>query len=146
MEASGEAEVQPARGAVLGLFLGMNGWVLGLALAALLAGEPQLVLSHALPGALVSSALAWGLLRAWNAVLRRRPAQARRVLLGGLCLALGILLLYLRVFIEPVLVPGGPLDAVLSATASTRRVPLALAWAALAAGVLVLVSVGRRRA
>lgn len=146
MDATGEVEVQPTRGPVLGLFLGMNGWVLGLAVAALVAREPRLLLTHALPGALVSSALAFGLLLAWRTALRQRPERTQRVLVGGLLIALGLLLHYLRVFIEPLLVPGGALDAVLASTGSLRRAPPFAAWTALAAGALVLVSAGRRRA
>jgi uncharacterized membrane protein len=124
----------------------MNGWVLGLAVAALAAREPRLLLTQVLPGALVSSLLALGVLLAWRAALRRRPERAQRVLVGGLLIALGLLLHYLRVFIEPLLVPGGALDAVLASTGSLRRMPPFVAWVALAAGVLVLGSAGRRRA
>ena len=145
MDATNAAQVQPTRGPVLGLFLGMNGWVLGLALAALVAGEPRLLLTHVLPGALVSSALALGLFLAWRASLRRRPERAQRVLVGGLLIALGLLLHYLRLFIEPLLVPGGALDPVLTSTGSLRHVPPFVAWCALAAGALVLVSSARRR-
>ena len=146
MDVSVTARARSGNGPALGLFLGMNGWVLGLALAALVAREPRLLLTHVLPGAFVSSALALGLLLTWRAVLRYRPERAPRVLVGGLLLALGLLLHYLRVFIEPLLVPGGALDPVLTSTGSLRHVPSFVAWGALVAGALVLASSGRRRA
>jgi len=134
-----------SRGAVLGLVLGVNGWVLGFALAVLAAGRPRLLVTHALPGALVSSTLALLLLAAVARARRRRPEAAGRVQLGGLLLVLGLLLAYVARWIEPVLAGDPGLARVLDSTASVRHVSLPLAGASLVAGVLVLASTLRRR-
>jgi hypothetical protein len=134
------------RGAWVGTLVGVCGWALGLAVAALVAGRPEVVWQVALPGALVSLALGLLLLVAWSAVLAQLGRQApatRLVLAGGLLSVLGVLLLLIHVWVEPVL-REPEFERVLAATGSVRGVSMVLACLLLAAGVVLLALAARR--
>ena len=143
MELDAPARPLP-RGAALGLLFGANGWAFGLALAALAAGRPGVLLTHVVPGVLVTTVLALTLLAATNRARRASLRKGQRVLVGGLLVVVGLLLLGTTWFLEPLL-REEDFDGVLTATGSVRHISPLFAGTALIAGLLVLGSVALRR-
>lgn len=132
------------RGAVFGLLFGASGWALGLAPAALAAGRAEVLLTHVVPGVVVSTLLALSVLAATNRARRVSLRKGQHVLVGGLLVEVGLLVLGTTWFLEPLL-RERDFEGVLSATGSVRHLSPVFAGAALLAGLVVLASAALQR-
>jgi hypothetical protein len=129
------------KAAAAGVLVGVCGWAIGLVAVALVAGRASLLWEIALPGALASLAMGLLLVAAWAGARARfgdRDRTTVLVLVGGLLVVVGMLLLLVHVWVEPVLARDPDVQRVLSATGSLTHVPPALAWVLLAAGAVLL--------
>lgn len=140
---------RPSTGALAGIALGMSGWVVGVAIVAVVGGRADLLVALALPALLASLALAAMLAVAHAAVVGlcgARSTAARCTLAGGALACAGVLLLLAAHQVMPVLAADPRLVEVLRATHAATAVPTWLPPALLAPAVVLLGSAWRSAA
>jgi len=141
----------PLLGAALkrnsGILIGYQGWVIGLGLALLGAGEFSLLLEFLLPSCLVSLALALSAVLTLEFMTGARPEDQilrKQVLWGLLCAHMAVMLLIISEWVMPEVLKSEGFRDVMHKTYSLTTVPVWVPVVLLAVGCLLFAKALRR--